>query len=85
MAGGRLAAFANIASDHPDWQLHIHGEGVQRAALTRQIRALDLVGRVRLCGYAADLYDALSQASVFAMSSRANARRTPPFPGDGTL
>jgi glycosyltransferase involved in cell wall biosynthesis len=66
-----LAAFADIAPDHPDWQLHIHGEGAQRAALTRQIRSLDLVGQVRLCGYTADLYDVLSQASVFAMSSRA--------------
>ena len=66
-----IDAFARVAPDHPEWELHIHGEGPERPALTKQIRSLGLDGRIRLCGYTADLRGVLSEASVFAMASRA--------------
>lgn len=80
VAAGRLAregfdrlvnAFAPIARDHPDWQLHIHGEGPERTALTALVHTAALDDQVRLSGYTADLRRTLSRASVHAMSSRA--------------
>jgi len=44
-----VAAFALVAMNHPDWQLHIHGEGSERAAIEAQITKLGLGERCRLC------------------------------------
>jgi glycosyltransferase involved in cell wall biosynthesis len=66
-----IDAFAPVARKHPDWQLHIHGEGPRRAALQARIDALGLGDRVRLPGYADDFGAALGSGSVFAMTSRA--------------
>jgi glycosyltransferase involved in cell wall biosynthesis len=81
VAAGRLArekgfermleAFAPVARDHPDWQLHIYGEGTQRGVLTDKVRRLGLDDQVRLPGYADDFRGVLGGAAAYAMTSRA--------------
>lgn len=65
-----VAAWAPLAREFPDWQLHIYGEGRCRAALERQISSLGIRGSVRLPGYASDFDEVLSTAALFAMPSR---------------
>lgn len=80
VAAGRLSArkgqrrlvraFAPVAAAHPDWQLHIYGQGRKRKPLRALIRKLGLQSHVRLCGFTDDLPDVLRNASVYAMASR---------------
>jgi len=69
--GRMLEAFAPVARDHPDWQLHIYGEGTQRGVLTDKVRRLGLDDQVRLPGYADDFRCVLGGAAAYAMTSRA--------------
>ena len=69
--GRMLEAFAPVARDHPDWQLHIYGEGTQRGVLTDKVRRLGLDDQVRLPGYADDFRGVLGGAAAYAMTSRA--------------
>lgn len=66
-----VRAFALVAPDRPDWQLHIHGEGGQRGKLEALVQRLDLQEQIRLPGHAHDMRTVLDGASVFALSSRA--------------
>ena len=68
--GRLLEAFAPVARAHPDWQLHVYGDGPLRPALTSRVDRLGLAGQIRLPGYADDLGRVLAGASVFAMASR---------------
>jgi glycosyltransferase involved in cell wall biosynthesis len=65
-----IDAFAPVAREHPDWRLRIYGWGPKRAELERQIAALGLEGRIRLMGATRQLGEQMSEASVFAFSSR---------------
>ncbi len=65
-----VEAWRRVAEAHPDWQLRIYGRGHQRAALQRQIVERGLYDQVFLMGATRDLGEALSQGSVFALSSR---------------
>ena len=81
VAAGRLArekgfgrmvdAFAPVARAHPDWQLHIHGEGTERGPLLRKVSRLGLAEQVRLPGYADDFRSVLAGAAAYALTSRA--------------
>lgn len=81
VAAGRLApvkgfgrmidAFAPVARKHPDWQLHVYGEGARRDRLEARVARLGLRDQVSLPGYAHDFDAVLAGASVFAMTSRA--------------
>jgi glycosyltransferase involved in cell wall biosynthesis len=64
-----VRAFAPVARDHPDWQLHIYGVGEQRREIAALVTKLGLEDQVRLAGYSHDLPSVLGSASVFAMSS----------------
>ncbi len=80
VAGGRLVpekgfarlveAFAPVARRHPDWQLHVHGEGPSRAPLEKLVARLGIGAQVRLPGYTAGFGEALAGASVYALTSR---------------
>lgn len=80
MAAGRLShekgfdllltAFAKINQKHPDWNLVIYGDGPERPALERQIRELNLNGRVQLPGVTAHLSTHFRTAGCFVLSSR---------------
>jgi glycosyltransferase involved in cell wall biosynthesis len=65
-----IAAWRPVAAAHPDWQLRIYGRGLQRAALRQQISDLGMADDVLLLGPTRDLGEALSQGSVFVLSSR---------------
>ena len=65
-----IAAWRPVAAAHPDWQLRIYGRGLQRAALRQQILEAGLSDDVLLLGPTRDLGEALSQGSVFVLSSR---------------
>ena len=66
-----IKAFAPVAEAHPDWQLVICGRGPKRARLERLINGLGLAGNVTLAGPVQDMGAAMADASIYAMSSRA--------------
>jgi glycosyltransferase involved in cell wall biosynthesis len=65
-----IDAFAPVSAAHPDWELHIYGNGRMRRKLLAQIERLGLVGKVRLMGFTAEFEQRLGDASMYAMSSR---------------
>jgi glycosyltransferase involved in cell wall biosynthesis len=64
-----VAAFSQVAQEHPDARLLLAGDGELRAALEAQVRALGLAARVHLLGFRDDVPDLLRAADVFAFSS----------------
>ncbi|WP_205471170.1 glycosyltransferase family 4 protein [Nocardioides sp. SYSU D00038] len=80
IAGGRLTeqkafdrlidAFAPVARAHPDWQLHVYGQGRLEGELRAQVERLGLGAQVHLKGFTAEFERRLEEASVYAMSSR---------------
>lgn len=65
-----VRVWEKVARRHADWILQIWGNGALRDELSGQIRLLGLQGKVMLMGYSDDVMDKMSQASVFALSSR---------------
>jgi GalNAc-alpha-(1->4)-GalNAc-alpha-(1->3)-diNAcBac-PP-undecaprenol alpha-1,4-N-acetyl-D-galactosaminyltransferase len=65
-----IAAFARIATRHPDWTLTIVGEGEERTRLERLTSALDLQGRVSLAGRVGEPEHLMAAAHAFALPSR---------------
>jgi GalNAc-alpha-(1->4)-GalNAc-alpha-(1->3)-diNAcBac-PP-undecaprenol alpha-1,4-N-acetyl-D-galactosaminyltransferase len=65
-----IQAFASIASEFPQWQLVIHGEGPDRSALEARIAALDLGARITLPGRTPHPDASLANAAIFALPSR---------------
>ena len=65
-----IEAFAPVARAHPGWELRIYGQGKERAALQAMIDELQIGSQTRLMGWTDSLGDAMSEASVFAMTSR---------------
>jgi glycosyltransferase involved in cell wall biosynthesis len=65
-----IAAFAEVAADHPSWQLAIIGTGESEAALRRQTGGLGLADRVHFVGQVADPNPYYQAAEVFALPSR---------------
>jgi glycosyltransferase involved in cell wall biosynthesis len=65
-----VRAFAPIAREHPHWRLRIYGAGPLRGPLQRLILEQELYNNVFLMGPTLHLGEALSEASVFALSSR---------------
>jgi glycosyltransferase involved in cell wall biosynthesis len=45
-----IAGFAQVATDLPDWQVRLFGEGPEQGALQAQITALGMTGRIHLMG-----------------------------------
>jgi glycosyltransferase involved in cell wall biosynthesis len=65
-----IKAFAELASDHPDWTLRIVGQGPLRSELEKMIAALGLGRRVELAGIIEDMESEYASAQLFAMPSR---------------
>ena len=62
-------AWALVAPDHPDWRLEIYGSG-DTSRLQKQVDRLGLGGSVHLMGRTSELWDVMSLASMYVMSSR---------------
>lgn len=65
-----IAAFDEVAGDHPDWRLRILGKGERRAELQAMIDGRGLTDRVELAGATNDIGAEFAKASIFALSSR---------------
>lgn len=65
-----VRAFRPVARRHPDWQLHIYGNGEQKQEIIELIHRLGLESQVLLCGYSRNLPEVMANASMFAMTSR---------------
>lgn len=65
-----IEAFSRIAAKHPDWSVHILGDGSERAALEALIESKHLAGRVVLRGWVDDPVAELRAAELFVLSSR---------------
>lgn len=65
-----LSAFATLAEKHQDWELAIVGEGSLRADLEKQIKELNLTGRVFLPGRAGNVGEWYKAADLYVLSSR---------------
>lgn len=68
-----LRAFANVAGAWADVDLLIAGDGVLRAELEEQARALGVAGRVRFLGVRHDVPELLQASDVFALTSLSEA------------
>ncbi|WP_144630685.1 glycosyltransferase family 4 protein [Bordetella genomosp. 13] len=64
-----IAAFAELAPTHPDWDLWLWGDGPQREALQAQVRAAGLQDRVFMPGRTETPWEELGLAHAFVMSS----------------
>lgn len=67
--GRMIDAYAPVARERPDWQLHIYGIGPERPSLRQRIRGHRIGGQVKLKGYTKEMPRVLGQASGYAMSS----------------
>jgi GalNAc-alpha-(1->4)-GalNAc-alpha-(1->3)-diNAcBac-PP-undecaprenol alpha-1,4-N-acetyl-D-galactosaminyltransferase len=65
-----LNAFASVASDHPDWVLHIYGDGPLRAQLRSHIYTLCLQNRAFLMGRTDTPWQVMAKADAFVMASK---------------
>lgn len=80
MAMGRLVSskqfdllihvFSQALKQAPDWTLHIYGEGPERAKLQGLIQSLQKSQSIFLEGKTTEPWAMMSQAQVFAMTSR---------------
>ena len=78
---GRLDVFKNFADQiivwskivvkHPDWTLHIYGEGRERIALQNLINELNLNEKVVLEGSSDKIYERYNESSFFIFTSLA--------------
>jgi len=65
-----IAAFTEIASDFPDWELCIAGEGSEQERLEAMIKASDFGDRVTLAGWVRPIWPLYRGADLFVLSSR---------------
>jgi glycosyltransferase involved in cell wall biosynthesis len=65
-----IEAFANLADEHPDWDLVILGEGLLRPMLEETVRKSDLEDRIFLPGRAGNMAEWYESADLYVMCSR---------------
>jgi glycosyltransferase involved in cell wall biosynthesis len=65
-----LQSWAQVAAAHPDWRLRLCGGGEDRKALAAQVQELGIGDSVTM-EPPVDMAEAMSNAAIFALSSRA--------------
>ena len=65
-----IDAFSIVHKKHPDYELHIYGEGDLRNELQEQINELNLEKNVFLDGLTSNMKEKLYDSSMFVLSSR---------------
>lgn len=63
-----VLAFASIASDFPEWDFDVYGDGPLRASLASLVDSL-APGRIQLRGFTTAPYDVLGNADLFVSTS----------------
>ena len=66
-----LEAWERVGARRPGWRLHVYGTGPDEAALREKARTSGPPGSVEFRGVVDDVEEALVEASVFALPSRA--------------
>lgn len=66
---GLIRAFNKVVTKHPDWKLHIYGNGDLKDELQAQIDGSGLQNNVYLKGFTNDIQGVLCKSSIFAFSS----------------
>lgn len=64
-----IRAFTALASQHPEWDLTIWGEGPLRSMLEQQVHAAGLEARIALPGRTETPWSELAGANAFALTS----------------
>lgn len=64
-----LKAFRQFADNHPEYQLHIYGDGYQHQQLAQLAEDLEISDRVQFMGIAKDLHQRITRAGMFVLSS----------------
>lgn len=64
-----LQAWQKIWRELPDWQLHIYGDGEQKAQLDEYITTHQ-IGNIHLCGVTSAVQQVYEQSDFFVMSSK---------------
>ena len=64
-----IEAFSAVADTHPDWDLHIYGDGPLKEVLSGLIESLGLRGRVALMGKTTEPWAVMAAADAFVMTS----------------
>jgi len=65
-----IDAWLYVYKKHPDWSLHIFGDGSKKDKLTEQINQLGLTNNIKIHEPTKYIYDEYSKSSIFVMSSR---------------
>lgn len=65
-----ISAWSIVAKKHPDWKLHIYGEGDLKDEFTRQIDELQLKDNCLLRHTVSNIADKYCTSSIFVLSSR---------------
>ncbi|MCM3539121.1 glycosyltransferase family 4 protein [Priestia endophytica] len=64
-----ISAFSKVIEQHPDYQLHIYGEGEEREVLQNKITELNIEDKVFLKGEHKDVFSQVNDNSMFVLSS----------------
>lgn len=66
-----VEVFASVSKEHPDWKLHIVGDGDERGAIEERIAEKQLQSKVVLHGYQGKDYinKLLEESAIYVMSS----------------
>ena len=65
-----IDAFVKVNARHPDWRLHIFGQGGWHAKLQSRIDSYGLTGAAQLRGGTTTLAEELASSGMFVLSSR---------------
>ena len=65
-----IECWKKVAIKHPDWQLHIYGEGSCYKQLQQQINVLNLNKQIILCGRTDNIWDIYPNYSIQVIPSR---------------
>src|SRR4051794_39217489 len=65
-----LPVWAQIAPEHPDWELRIWGGGKGIGKLRRQAEELGIAGSAHVMGFTNRLHEEFANSSLYVMSSR---------------
>ena len=64
-----IKAFAKIASEFPDKQVYIYGDGKKRAELEQLIADCEMTSRIHLMGNTPDIFSVMQKNEFFVMCS----------------